>query len=87
MPVAETFTRNTESPTMIERLRDCFARTLHREMPAFSPELSFAELPGWDSVAHLSLLLAVEQTFTVAFTSRQMVEMKTIGDMLEVLRG
>ncbi len=72
---------------MMERLRDVVARVLNREMPHFSEAVPFAELPGWDSVAHLALLLAVEQAFAVTFTSRQMVEMKTIGDMLEVLRG
>ncbi len=72
---------------MIDRLRDCFAHALNRPMPPFSPELAFADIPGWDSVAHLALLLSVEQTFSVSFTSRQMVEMKTVGEMLEVLRG
>ncbi len=72
---------------MLEHLQAICAQTLHREMPVFTESTSFAELPGWDSVAHLALLLAVEQAFGVAFTSAQMVSMRTIGDMMEALRA
>lgn len=70
---------------MIERLSALFAEVLRRPMPTLTPETPFADLPGWDSVAHLSLLLAVERHFGATFTSTQMVTMQTVGDMLKAL--
>lgn len=67
---------------MIEDLRHLFEDVLRRPMPPLERSTRFDALPGWDSVAHLALLLAVEQRFHIAFTSAQMVAMQTVGDML-----
>lgn len=67
---------------MLKTLQEVFAETLGQPMPPFRPETPFAELPGWDSVAHLALLLAVERRLGVAFTSAEMVSMRTVGDMM-----
>lgn len=66
---------------MLEELRSIFAETLGQPMPPFAPGLAFDGLPGWDSVAHLALLLAVEKRMGVAFTAAEMVAMRTVGDM------
>lgn len=70
---------------MIETLRHCFEDVLRQPMPPLTEGMPFADLPGWDSVAHLSLLLAVERQFNRAFTSAQMVSMKTVGDLMAAL--
>ncbi len=85
MRVAPQFIQRMEFPLVLERLRECFAQTLNREVPPLTEATPFDALPGWDSVVHLSLLLAVEQAFGVAFTSAQMVSMRTVGDMMEGL--
>lgn len=72
---------------MLEELRAIFAETLGKPMPAFAPGLAFSALPGWDSVAHLALLLAVEQRLGVAFTAAEMVTMQTVGDLLAAVEA
>lgn len=68
-----------------DALREVLEQVLARPMPPLENTLAFDALPGWDSVTHLSLLLAIERRFNVAFTSAQMVSMKTIGDCLDAL--
>jgi acyl carrier protein len=72
---------------MITTLQQLFEEVLRHTMPTLTAATPFAELPGWDSVAHLALLLAVERHFSATFTSAQMVSMKTVGDMITVLEG
>ena len=72
---------------MMERLAGLFSETLGRPMPPLAETTAFSDLPGWDSVAHLALLLAVERAFGVAFASAEMVSMRTVGEMAAVLRG
>ncbi|MBQ9693964.1 MAG: acyl carrier protein [Kiritimatiellae bacterium] len=72
---------------MNDTLRTLFADILQHPMPVFTASTAFADLPGWDSVAHLALLLAVERHFKIAFTSAQMVQMKTIGEMTAILEA
>lgn len=70
---------------MMDALRSLFSEVLRQTMPELTRDMRFADLPGWDSVAHLSLLLTIERHFNVAFTSAEMVSMQTIGDLLTVL--
>ncbi len=71
----------------METLRRLCAETLGRPMPPFTPELPFSDLPGWDSVAHLALLLAVERALGVAFTSAEMVAMQRVGELLATVEA
>jgi acyl carrier protein len=72
---------------MIETLRNLFAEVLQQPMPELTPATAFRDVPGWDSVAHLALLLTIERHFNTAFTSAQMVQMQTVGDLLTALEN
>ena len=72
---------------MIEPIRELLSDTLGREMPPLTPETPFEALPGWDSVAHLAILMEAERRFGAALTAAQMVGMKTVGDLLAALGG
>lgn len=71
----------------LETLRGLLAETLGRPMPPLTPETRFEALPGWDSVIHLSVLLEAERAAGRALTARQMVEARTVGDLLGALGG
>ena len=72
---------------MISALPTVFEEVLRQPMPELTSKTAFSDLPGWDSVTHLALLLAVERHFNIAFTSAQMVNMKQIGEMVAALEG
>jgi acyl carrier protein len=39
------------------------------------------QVPGWDSLTHINVILAVEQHFGVHFKSRDVLGMKSVGDL------
>lgn len=45
-----------------------------------------ATIEGWDSVQHLNLLLALEPIFNVQFEPEEIEQMKTLGDVVRILR-
>ena len=45
-----------------------------------------ATIEGWDSVQHLNLLLALEPIFNVQFEPEEIEQMKTLGDVVQILR-
>ena len=47
-----------------ERIRDIVRDLTNADLPS-SGDVRFADIAGWDSVAHLHLLLDVEQTFGI----------------------
>ena len=40
---------------------------------------------GWDSLQHLNLILALEEEFKFSFTEDQMVEMLSVGLIVETV--
>ena len=40
-----------------------------------------AEVPGWDSLSHVNVVLAVEKHFDVRFTNRDIFSLKDVGDL------
>lgn len=39
------------------------------------------QVPGWDSLSHVNVILAVENHFGVRFTSREVLTLKNVGDL------
>ncbi|OGH56882.1 MAG: hypothetical protein A3G34_06910 [Candidatus Lindowbacteria bacterium RIFCSPLOWO2_12_FULL_62_27] len=39
------------------------------------------EVPGWDSLNHVNVILAVEQKFAVRFKNLEILKLKNVGDL------
>lgn len=44
-----------------------------------------AQVEGWDSVAHVGLIVAVEKAFAVRFTTKDVKSLRTVGDLIALL--
>jgi acyl carrier protein len=42
---------------------------------------------GWDSLAHVRIVLAAEQAFDVRFTTGEIASLKTVGDLVNLIKG
>ena len=40
-----------------------------------------SEVPGWDSLNHVNVILAVEKHFRVRFAPREILKLKSVGDL------
>ena len=40
---------------------------------------------GWDSLQHLNLILALEEEFGISFSESQMIEMLSVGLIVEIV--
>ena len=43
------------------------------------------QVPGWDSLNHVNVILAIEEHFSVHFKSREVLTLKNIGDLQRLL--
>ena len=48
---------------------------------AIDGDTKAADVPGWDSVAHVELMIAVEERFGIRFTTGEAAGMNNVGDM------
>ena len=44
-----------------------------------------ADIDDWDSLEHINLVAAVEQEFGMKFTMGQVVTMKNVGEMVDII--
>ena len=43
------------------------------------------DIEDWDSLEHINLVAAVEQEFGIKFTMGQVVTMKNVGEMVDII--
>jgi acyl carrier protein len=71
---------------VIEELQAIFRELLDRDDLELDEQTVPAELPGWDSFAHVNSLFAIEERFGVQFSTREFSQIRTVGDLAELLR-
>ncbi len=62
-----------------QRLRDVLEAVFGEEGLGFGDDDGPGKTPGWDSVAHLNLILSLEAEFGVAFATAEIPELRTLG--------
>ncbi|HEY3919323.1 MAG TPA: acyl carrier protein [Stellaceae bacterium] len=50
-----------------------------------TPELTAKDVPEWDSLNHIRLLLAVQKAFRIKFTAAQTANLKNVGDLAALI--
>lgn len=70
---------------MNEKLRAIFTSTLGIQAGAVVDEMSMDNTPAWDSVAHLNLVLSIEQEFGLQFSPEDFMRMQSLGAIKSML--
>lgn len=47
--------------------------------------LNLSDIPTWDSLAHMILILRLEETYHIQFTGDEIADMKSVGDARSAL--
>jgi acyl carrier protein len=64
---------------MEEELRDIFATELKIANSDVTDQLAYAVHPKWDSLAHMSLVAAIEDKFDIYFEPDDVVDMSSFA--------
>lgn len=51
-----------------------------------TPELTANDVEGWDSVSHITLIVAIEEAFGIKFKSAELEKMKNVGQLVEQIQ-
>lgn len=70
-------------PIVEVRLREILSDILDLDPEQIADDFSRDDESGWDSMAHLRLITAVEQAFGIKFTMREIEEIRSYGDFCE----
>lgn len=68
-----------------ERLNEVFKDVFGDDTITVNDETTAAEIDGWDSLRHITLLAAIEDEFDIEFSMGQTVKMKNVGEMVDYI--
>jgi acyl carrier protein len=69
------------------RLTEIIADFFDDDSIIATPLLSAKDVDGWDSLAHIRLMLTIEREFKVKFSTSEIGKMETIGDLVTLIKA
>ncbi|MGA2059062.1 MAG: acyl carrier protein [Thermoguttaceae bacterium] len=70
-----------------ERLANLFEKTFGLEKERFSIDMQPEDVPNWDSIGHMNLVMYMEQEFNQHFEVDDIMEMSSPAKILEILKS
>lgn len=70
---------------ILDRLQPIFREVFENPSLRVERESSAMTVEGWDSLAHVNLIAAVEEEFRVRFALGELEELRCVGDMVELI--
>jgi acyl carrier protein len=70
-------------------ISDQLANVIRKELKLdsfdFLEETTADQVPGWDSLSHINIILAIEKEFAVKFKGIEILKAKNIGDLQKLV--
>lgn len=70
---------------VFEKLNSVFQDVFDDETIAVSDATTADDIEDWDSLEHINLMAAVEKEFEIKFSMGQIVTMKNVGEMADII--
>jgi acyl carrier protein len=70
-----------------ERLRNLMAEAFQVSLDEITPDLAFGDLPQWDSMGHMELMLRLEEAFGIEVSAESISELVSLPAILEKLNS
>ena len=71
----------------MEEIRPIFIDVLGEKARTITEATTASDVEGWDSFAHITVVVAVEEKYGVSFTTQELGQMTCVGDFIQVLNG
>ncbi len=68
-----------------EQAQQVFREVFEKPNLVITHQTIAVEIPEWDSLAHINLIIALESSFGIQFTSDEVTSMSNVGDLFKLL--
>ena len=65
--------------SLTDRVRDLVAEALQVPLEAVTPELGFGDLPQWDSMGHMEVMVLLEERFGVEISADTIAALTSVN--------
>ena len=74
---------SAERERVFERLSDILCDVLDLDSVELEDSTTATDVPGWDSLAHIRLVLAIEQAFNLRFAVTDVPGLRNVGELVD----
>jgi acyl carrier protein len=71
--------------SVLSRLTPLMQECFDNDDVVATPELTAADVQGWDSLAHVRFMLTVERIFAVKFSAAEMASFENVGQLASAI--
>jgi acyl carrier protein len=75
----------SDSDFVLSKVREAFAVSLDVDPQLISIDTTPSDIPGWDSIGHLSLASSLEQIFEISLDVDELIEMENVREIVRVV--
>lgn len=69
---------------IFQKLNEVFSDVFDEDITVTAGTTS-ADIDGWDSLTHITLISEVEDTFGIKFSMKDVLGMKNVGEMADII--
>ena len=69
------------------KLKSVFQKVLEENDITITREMTAQDIEKWDSLRHIQLISEVERAFGVKFKLREVLSMKNVGDLIDLIHA
>jgi acyl carrier protein len=73
-------------PAPEDRVTSVFTNVLGVPAEVVTDDLRYGSIPQWDSIAHMSVVVALEEAFGIMIDMEDVIDMSSVGKAREILR-
>ena len=71
--------------SVLEQVQDIFQDVFDDDELEVTVETTAADVEEWDSLMHVTLILEIESTFQVRFSSGDVANLQSVGDLCALI--
>ncbi len=75
----------SQDPALQEQVRSLFAEVFQVSLQEIPSDLAFGDLPQWDSMGHMDIIMGLEQRFGIEANTDLISELTSIQAICEYL--
>jgi acyl carrier protein len=77
--------QNQDSLEIIKRITPIFRDVLDNDDLIITPATTAADVDGWDSLAHIHLVVSIEKAFKMRFSAEEVSSLENVGDLAALI--
>ena len=70
-----------------EQLQEVFRDVFDDDSIEIFDALTAKDIEDWDSLAHMQLIVAIEKSFQVKFTTKEVIKVQNVGEFIQLIES